>query len=987
VLLIISPFGSLGQQANDITISSLVSDPDGSPISGATVYGNEGNVFTFTDITGNFTISVPSNTMLLIEAEGYKTRTVPAEPSLNQIVIEPGENNFDVNVAFGKVNKSDLHGAITVINPGDFIDIDHNTNTTSGINGRVAGLLWQNNIWGMENALVMIDGAPRSFGEIMFDEIEQITVLKGVNAVALYGSHAAKGVILITSKRGTAHKRDINIRANAGIATPKAFPKFLNSADYMILYNEARINDGMEILYDDETIENHRSGNPYRYPDIDYYSNEFLRNYSYTTNVSADFTGGNDNATFYSNIGWIGNTSLINVGEGANSGSNRFNIRGNIDFKLNEIISSSVDVSVILNDTRSGLGNYWESAATTQPHRYTPFLPLDLIAADSTDAQVVANLSKNIIDGKYILGGTQNNMTNPFADLHAGGYANVIERIMNISNGIDFDLSGITKGLSFHTKIYADYLNGYVQTINNSYAVFEPVWSDPELGYDSIVGITQYGNDSRPGVQNVGGTAQTRRVGASAQFNYHTTFNDVHSLSAIFLGSATSITNNGIIQPSNNTNLGLQLAYNYDNKYWIDLSNAVLSSTKLPAGNRLGFSPTVSLGWLMSNEDFMAGSSNVDYLKLFASAGILSTDLDINGHYLYENIYQPEAYFSWHDDLYVSRATTSIYGANPNLGFAKRKEVNLGVDALLFNRMLSIQSSVFLNRMDNLPTQRFTAYPDYFRDFVPYENYNSNQRAGIDLMLNLKKQVGEVEFNIGANAVYSGSTVIKRDEIYNDDYQFREGKPLDAIFGLESNGFFNDESEIENNPLQAFGDVKPGDIKYIDQNNDGIIDSKDEVMIGRWIAPLVYALNFSATYKNITLFVQGTGNAGGNGIKTNNYYWVDGDDKYSEVVLDRWTEDTKNTAKYPRLSAQASNNNYRYSDFWLYSNDRFNISKVQITYSMPGSKMQSSLIKNMSIFVNGSNLLTISKNSDILDLSIGGAPQNRYFNIGINTRF
>jgi hypothetical protein len=300
---------------------------------------------------------------------------------------------------------------------------------------------------------------------------------------------------------------------------------------------------------------------------------------------------------------------------------------------------------------------------------------------------------------------------------------------------------------------------------------------------------------------------------------------------------------------------------------------------------------------------------------------------------------------------------------------------------------LNIQSSLFLNRMDNLPTQRFTYYPDYFRNFVPYENYNSNQRAGIDLMMNMNKKVGEIEFNLGFNGVYSSSEVIKRDEIYDDKYQYRVGKPVDAIFGLENKGFFMDEADIDGNPLQAFGDVAPGDIKYVDQNNDGVIDSKDEVMIGRWIAPIVYALNFSATYKSFTLFIQGTGNAGAQSVKTNNYYWVDGDDKYSEVVLDRWTEETKNTATFPRLTSQASNNNFRYSDFWLYSTDRFNISKVQITYQMPENMLRSSFIRNMSVFVNGSNLLTISKNSDILDLNIGGAPQNRFFNMGINARF
>ena len=154
---------------------------------------------------------------------------------------------------------------------------------------------------------------------------------------------------------------------------------------------------------------------------------------------------------------------------------------------------------------------------------------------------------------------------------------------------------------------------------------------------------------------------------------------------------------------------------------------------------------------------------------------------------------------------------------------------------------------------------------------------------------------------------------------------------MDAIFGLVSSGLFMDQNEINNSPKQLFSATRPGDIKYIDQNGDNLVDSRDEVEIGRFVAPLVYGINLNVGYKGFNLFVLGTGNNGGNALKNNNYFWVSGDLKYSDQVLNRWTESTKATATYPRLTSQQSANNFRNSDFWLYKTDRFNLSKVQLS--------------------------------------------------------
>ena len=911
---------------------------------------------------------------------------VNAQADTNQVVPEKDSIEDKINIAFREIDSRDLNVDINVLNPDEYINIDYTSDVSEGLSSRIGGLLWSDNIWGMENALVLIDGVPRNFDDIRLEEVDQISVLKGVNAVALYGSHAAKGVIMITTKRGKTDGRKVKVWTSKGIGNPKSYPKYLNSADYMVFYNEARVNDGLEPVFDDGLISLYGTGNTYRYPDLDYYSSEYLNNYVNYNNVNAEFNAGNKKARFYSNIGWLNNNTILNLAEAQNEGDNRFNIRGNVDLNLNKYFSSSIDISAVMKSSRRGLGNYWNDAATILPYKYAPLIPLNLISADSAEVLDLANNSRNLIDGQYILGGSQEYITNSFADLYAGGYQENIDRILQITNTVNIELGGLLKGLAFHTRFNVDFYNSYTQSINNEYSIYEPIW-DSIPGSTIIRGLTKYGSDVRTGNQNIYAASQTRSVGLSMYFDYQKTFSQVHNVSAILLANGIAINRSRVTQPDNNANLGLQLGYNYNHRYWIDFSSAMVNSTKLSKEKRIAFSPTMSLGWLISSEDFMSGSAFVDHLKLSVSAGILNTDLDIDDYYLYENIYSSEAYYSWMDGQFYNQATTSQQGSNPGLSFIKRKEINVGLEALLFNRLIWIKTMYFINQMDGLPTQRFNQYPNYFSDLVPYTNYNTDKRSGMEMMLKINKQVGEMVFNMGINVIYANSKAVKRDELYADDYQNRAGKPADAIFGLASNGFFADETDIVNSPVQEFGAVKPGDIKYIDQNGDNIIDSRDEVEIGKWIAPFNYGIHFSASFKGFTLFVRCSGSNGGNGVKTDNYYWVDGDDKYSEVILDRWTEETKNTATYPRLSSLQNNNNCRYSDFWIYESNRFDLEKVQITYDPLRNISQNSFIRELGIFIMGTNPITIAKNKDIMELEIGSSPQLRNYQLGLRASF
>jgi hypothetical protein len=270
---------------------------------------------------------------------------------------------------------------------------------------------------------------------------------------------------------------------------------------------------------------------------------------------------------------------------------------------------------------------------------------------------------------------------------------------------------------------------------------------------------------------------------------------------------------------------------------------------------------------------------------------------------------------------------------------------------------------------------------------MPYKNFNKNVYRGFELGLSWQQKISDFSYMISGNIMYATSERLVVDEIYENDYQYRKGHPVDARFGLVSDGFFMSREEIDSHAYQAFGSVVPGDIKYIDQNNDGIVDNNDEIDIGRWQHPYSLGAQVKLSYKRLTLFARGTGRIGAVGYLSNNYYWAQGSNKYSEYMLNHWTEETKNTATYPRLSASANNNNFRSSTFWLYNDDYFNLERIQLTWDLPISQNNKLSLKELSVFVNASNFLTISPSEEIRILNIGSEPQYRNFSVGIKTLF
>ena len=901
-----------------------------------------------------------------------------------------------VEVAFRTMNERDLLGGVSVIDMEEMTEKAYTTNSLGFVENLIGGV--NGNIWGMDEYLVVIDGMVRDANNVLPTEIKQITVLKGPAAVVLYGSRAAKGVVQITTKRGTVGKSTISVRANTAMLTPKAFPEYLGSAEYMTLYNEARINDGSDILHSLEKIYNHSTGeNPYRYPNLNMYSSDYLRKAYNRSEAIAEITGGNNRVKYYTSTGYYRENSLLKVGNSKDNYTSRLFVRGNIDMNLRDFLKVQADANVTFYDAFTAAGDWWSNAASLRPDRVSPLIPLSYLEENDLLSGAAINASNYIIDGKYFLGGTQLNPTNPIADSYAAGNSKFVSRQFQFNTVFDFNLKSVLQGLHFRAKYGIDYALTYNQGYTNEYATFAPTWTN-YAGVDMIGSVEQFGTDNKTGDENISNSAYRYTYNFSGQFDYTKTVNDDHNFFGMIVANAWQRQLSGQYHKISNVNLGLQASYNFQHKYYVDFSSALPYSAKLPEGNRLGFSPTLTLGWRPVKEDFF-GDTAFDDLMLTASAGIISQDLDIAtddnemGYYLYKSILQRGGWYSW-ADLGGEAATHFQRGDNPNMTFIKRKEINVGLRGSLWDQLLSFDLNFFAGKMDGDIARVNSLYPIYFTQvgyptssIIPYINYNIDNRKGFDFSLYLNKKVSEVDLTLGVTGMYSKTEAGKRDESFEYDYQSRINLPVNGLWGLESLGFFNDQEEINSSPTQQFGDVAPGDLRYKDQNGDGIIDNNDEIYLGRWDTPLRLGLNFTAKWRNFTFFALADGFFGGQGFKNSSYYWVRGENKYSDIVRNRWTEETKDTATYPRLTTTNGANSFRNSDFWLYKADRLNLSQVQFTYDIPESALQGTFVSGLSVYVSGYNLLTISKERKHFEMNVGSAPQTRMYNIGVRGTF
>ena len=908
-----------------------------------------------------------------------------------------------INVAFRKSDVRDVIVPVSKVNVSELMEKNYNTYSLDNMQALTAG--YNGQLWNQGEALVLIDGVPRDANNVLPTEIEDITFLKGATAVVLYGSRASKGVILITTKRGSIAPLKISARANYTMDVAKSFPTYLDGAEYMTLYNQALVNDGLSPKFTDEQIYNTAAGtNPYRYPNQQFYTSDYLNKTKSRYDVTAEFQGGGKFAQFYTNVSYYRQGDFINFGEGKNNYTDRLNVRGNIDLQLSDWASGWVNANATYYNQHGSNSNFWSAASTLRPNRVAPFIPVSFIDPLDVNSLNLIQNTRNIIHnpaglpaGDYFLGATQEDQSNAFADMYSAGYNTWTSRQFQFDAGVKFDLKSILKGLSFKTNFAVDYKTSYSTSLNDQYSTFGVNWTQMD-GYDVIGSLTQYGQDKHTGTLNASKSAEQQTIAWNGQFDYVNSWGD-HNLHATLVANGYQQTISGEYHRVSNANLGLQASYNFAHKYYVDLAANAVHSAKLPEGNRKAISPSVTLGWRLTSEDFMKDMDWLDDLRLTAGYTVLNQDLDIAEYFMYKDIFTATGtWWGWSDANNSIQTSDSQRGGNDELSFVKRKEFNVGLNGALLKNKLTFSVNYFNTTVDGLLAQPDYIYPSYMHTywpvstFVPYINYGKNRRQGIDFAIAYNDKAGDFEWGVQAFGQTTTSKNLRVAENVEFEYQRSEGKATDAIWGLECLGYYNSQEEIDNAEAKSsFGTVMPGDLKYKDQNGDGIIDSKDQVVLGRWGAKFSGGLNLTLKYRNFTLFAMLTGQFGGNAIKNDTYNWVYGERKYSDVVRGAWTaEKFKNgeMISYPRLTTQSPDNNFRTSDYWMYKTDRLDLARVQITYDFSKSLFgPKSIVKGLQIYANGNSLLTIAGERDQMERNVDSSPQTRSFTLGAKVEF
>lgn len=919
---------------------------------------------------------------------------------------EPGDTAAPVSkvqLAFRVGEEDEIMGGVSKVDMLQINEKSYTDYSLSNMQSLVTG--YNGQLWNQGDALVLVDGVPRDANNVLPQEIESISFLKGAQAVVLYGSTASKGVILITTKRGRVDGLRVSVRGDIALNVPKRYQKYLGAAEYMTYYNQARLNDGKEIAFSDADIYNYASGrNPFRYPDINFYSDEYLKKNWMKYEGQAEFQGGGKFAHFYAMVGIYHTDDLLNFGEGKKNGTTRLNVRGNIDLNLNDWVSGWVNTSATFYDNRYDHANYWGAASSMRPtnpgtNPLVPLIPISAIEDTDESSWILANNSRYLINGMYLIGGTQEQQTNPFAAMYAGGYTKATTRQLQFDAGLKIDFAKVVEGLSFTARGAVDYNTYYNTSIDPKYAVYQAYWTNYG-GQEVIDHLVKFGDDLNSGTQNIGSSSEKQTLMFSGQFDYKKCINDVHNIDATLLGYMYKRTFTGQYHRTTNANLALRAAYNYDKRYYAEFNGSVVHSARLAPGHRNGFSPVGTLGWRISNEEFLKDNSVVSELRLNATYGMLLQDIDIlngdidNSFYMWDSKWTADGnWWGWNDGHNAIQAFQSRQGANHDLTFVKRKEFNLGLTAGFLDNSVMLQGNFFNILTDGLPIQATNLYPSYMMtywpnsSFIPWVNYNAFRTTGFDLGASFNKKFGEVELGIGANVMYSYSKNTKISEVVEYDWLRSEGAIRNGMRGYRCLGFFKDEADVASS-AKVNSDTKPGDLKYADLNNDGIIDYRDQEIIGKWGNPWTYGLNVTAKYKGFTLFVTATAAHGGNFLMDNSANWVYGDSKYTPVVRNAWTPETANTATYPRLTSENNKDlNFVTSDFWMRKSDYFQLDQVQLTYDFPDKLFANKFVRGLQLYVNGNSLLKACHEREYQETAVGGAPQCRSYNFGVKVIF
>ncbi len=1011
-----------GKQA-EYKVTGKVVDAAGKPVAGAVIISMEGRDQVLAGVDGTFSAVSGTADYILIEAPGFQTRAVfiPDMSKAGGIITlqDLPMGTEQVTVAYGKFASERIAGGVSNIQMDEVREKYTSTNFWPLLPALVTGMTGNTTVRGMPNTVVVIDGLVRDGANatnlssmITAEEIKEITVLKDAASRMLYGAAADSEIIMITTRRGQAFRREMNVTYDFGVGVPTSYPSYLKAADYMILNNEAKRNDNLTSLYSYEDIENTRAGiDPVKYPDVDYYrGGEFLSKVKPMNRVNAEFIGGNNTAQYYLNMGYYNTRSLLKAGEGSNQQTNRFNVKGAVDLKLTDFIKVGLDGTAIFNAYHGPKykdKNFWNLTTSEPVNAYPLLIPIDRVRADSYSYVDEAAAQKALIDGKYLLGGTKTFSQNIYGDLDLGGYENTMDRFMNVNFSVDVDLKSVTQGLGFKTYFGSDNYNVYNVLQANEYAVYGDQNSMKANGFVPV----KDGANKFTGAQAMNGVYYYRLLGWSNHLYYNRVFNEKHDLKSSLTSLMSSYKLSGQKYSYKSMNFGVRANYMYDRRYVAEYSGAYVGSQYLDPDKRWGYAQSIAGGWILSNEDFARDVKMLDYLKLKVAYANTKTDPSVgsaNPFHAYENIYTiSTTQYAYGGDARKTYPVTVSMG-NPNLTWTGSHDVNAGFEALILNKSVWIEASYFNKTSYDRAQDNSAANPDYLggSSFGYYVNSGKVRYDGAEVGLKYLRKTGDWNFNIGLNAVFTHSEVLEDIQIdYGPgmEYYQKVGKSAFANRGLKALGLYTQE-EIDRinagDPTIAkssYATVRAGDIRYADMNNDGIINDYDMIVMGQSRPKAFYSLTLDVSWKFLNLFANFTARTGSSGSLNDlnkNYYWVYGSDmKYPSHLINRWAYDpsygldTRATATYPRLGDSNNNNNYQYSTYWKYNASYLTMPLLQLTYTLPQSVANAIFMKKAMVFLRGQNLFMVGPNAREMELNIASEPQLRWYYVGVKLEF
>jgi TonB-linked SusC/RagA family outer membrane protein len=986
-------------------------DDSGAPIPDASVVVGEGITHAVTDANGSATFKGYPEDVVTISAFQFETiKTVIVNVvNANTITLARGKTHMtssdEVPLPFDSFKKRALTGPEIVI-PGSYFERYPSTDIRNVLTGiasvydvreldgspGLSPLEGLQNYQGLSNSYrstdkfggmpyVLVDNMPVELQELIIDpsEIESVTLTKGILATTLYGPAATGGILYIKTKQGAKDERILHVDIENGISIADRMPGYVSGADYARLQNQARLADGLIEPYSATAIAAYEVNDGYdlQYPNSDF-ANLILDNTMEFRRINLSSSGGNDIVQYNSYLGYAGEGDIIDLGPV--SDYNRITTRQSVKVKINDVLTAQFGFAGNLTYRRSPSYGYDSDYTTEGTANAT--LTLTEIPSILTDIHNTPGIVYPIWayydteSSTPWYGVTAIYTNNLIGDVVDNGFYTDRGRTGTSNFALNFDagkwIKGLTSttyfGFNIHNTVRVGKNNDYLAyTVNPVTLALTRYTQHSLIKQADLYKLMDYYFQDYVFYEELG----FKRDFANSSLNSSLTYSQVLS----YL--------NGIEEPYRQRNTVLSVNYMIKDKYVLHGVANYAGNSSFDKDYRNILNWAVGGAWVISDESFMPQNNIVNYLKLRIQGGIAGRETYFPNLYYVDRwtstsststttpygfgpLTSSPTWFGTSLDAAVNRIYLSRTG-NPELTWEKRVQFNAGIDVILFNNKVTLGMTYYNGLIDGEISQVSNILPLMagYNGARPYYNYNQTRFNTFGTDLTFTQKFGEVVLTVGANATTSKGNRVKYDEPdYRFDYQVRTGKPSDAIFGHIYLGKFETDAEAQGGggtPLQKFdATLHAGDLKYQDNNGDGVIDDQDQTMIGHSDPRLYYGINISLKYRNFDLFVLGAGRAFYNIQLNNPYFWSGwGDNTYSNFVKDNIGGD------YPRLTYYKVNNNFEMSEFWLTKGDFFKIQNVELAYTIPAKMLQFMGGRAIRIYIRGANLLTLSGIKDL----------------------